>query len=409
MMSKRLVRVALAALTVAALVAGCGGKPAEQATQAPASSGSSQAAAPAPAPAKDPIKVGGIFDLTGATGDVGTPYSEGARAYVEYVNSKGGINGRQIDLIWQDYAYKKDQAVNLYKKLSTQDKVVAILGWGTGDTEAMKGLIAKDKIPYVSGSLSENLRDPAATPYNFLVAATYSDQARMALKWVAEKKPGAKVAFVYNDTPFGKSPLEDAKAYAEKVGLNWVGEVVVALNASEANSQMLELKQKGAEFALIQETTNATVVILKSARQVGLDTQFIGLNWAADEGVVKLAGEVAEGYMGVAPFAFPYEDRPGMKEVEEYLKSKGKSLGDVNQKFIQGWVSAKVIMDGIAAAGDNVTGEALKAALEKFQNHELGGLAAPVTFTPTDHAGAKGSFLYQVKDGKFQHLADLSL
>lgn len=409
----------LAVLALVTAATGCGGKPSggQGAPAQSGQSGSQQAAAQpsggqaaAPAAAGATIKLGGIFDLTGGTGDVGTPYSEGVRDYVEFVNSKGGVNGRKIDLIWQDYAYKVPQAVDLYKKLVTQDKVVAIYGWGTGDTEAMKELIAKDKIPYVSGSLSENLRDPSKTPYNFLVAATYSDQARMALKWIAQQKPGAKVGFVYNDTPFGKSPLGDAKEFAQKLGLNWVGEVVVALNATEAATQMLELQKKGAEYALIQETTNATVVTLKEAKKLGLKTQFIGLNWAADEGVVKNAGDAAEGYIGVIPFAFPYESgRPGMKEIQEYLSAKGKKLEEKTQKYVQGWVSAKVIVDAIAQVKGEVTGESIKAALESFRNHDLGGLAAPVTFTDKDHAGAKTTRLYQVKNGRFEPLAEMSL
>ena len=60
-----------------------------------------------------PIKVGAIFDLTGATGDVGTPYSEGVKGYIEWLNANGGVEGRQIDLISADYAYKVDQAEQL--------------------------------------------------------------------------------------------------------------------------------------------------------------------------------------------------------------------------------------------------------------------------------------------------------
>lgn len=381
--------VILIVATLIATLAGCGGS---QQTQPKDTS---------------PIKIGGIFDLTGATGDVGTPYSEGARAYIEYVNGKGGVNGRKIDLVWQDYQYKVPQAVDLYKKLTTQDKVVSILGWGTGDTEAMKELIAKDKVPYVSGSYSANLQDPKVTPYNFVVAPTYSDQARLALKWIKDTRGKAKVAFVYNDTPFGKSPLEDAKKYAQEIGLEWVGEAVVALNATEATSQLLDLQKKGTDFALIQETTNATVVVLKDAKKLGLKTQFIGLNWAADDGVVKAAAEAAEGYIGVVPFAFAYEtDRPGIKELQEYLQGKQQKLEAKPQKYVQGWVSARVIVEAVKNVKGDVNGESIRAALEQFKDLDLGGLAAPVTFSATDHAGAKRTKLYQVKGGKFTPITD---
>jgi len=97
------------------------------------------------------IKIGGIFDLTGGTGDVGSPYAVAAKDYINYVNKQGGINGKKIELIDTDYAYKIPQAVAAYKDMQSKG-VIAILGWGTGDTEAMAPMIATDKIPYISAS-----------------------------------------------------------------------------------------------------------------------------------------------------------------------------------------------------------------------------------------------------------------
>ncbi|MCL6615809.1 MAG: ABC transporter substrate-binding protein, partial [Anoxybacillus ayderensis] len=82
------------------------------------------------------IKIGALFDITGATGDVGTPYAEGEKAYIEYIISKFGVNGYNIELVGQDYAYKIPEAQKLYQKYKASDKVSAILGWGTADTEA---------------------------------------------------------------------------------------------------------------------------------------------------------------------------------------------------------------------------------------------------------------------------------
>src|SRR5271169_1494784 len=97
------------------------------------------------------VKVGGIFDLTGITSDVGKSYAQGSRDAFEWTNAHGGINGKRIKLIAVDSGYKR---------MVNDEKVVMIAGWGTGDTEALKDQVAKDKIPYVSASFSAHISDP---------------------------------------------------------------------------------------------------------------------------------------------------------------------------------------------------------------------------------------------------------
>lgn len=83
----------------------------------------------------DDIRVGAIFDLTGATSEVGIPYADGVRHYVQYVNGRGGINGRQISLIDEDYGYNIERAKAIYTRLVEEENTLVIMGWGTGDTE----------------------------------------------------------------------------------------------------------------------------------------------------------------------------------------------------------------------------------------------------------------------------------
>ncbi|MBO8168319.1 MAG: ABC transporter substrate-binding protein [Thermoanaerobacteraceae bacterium] len=357
---------------------------------------------------REPVKLGGIFDITGATGDVGKPYAEGVQAYVKWINENGGINGRTVQLVDIDYAYKIPQAVEAYKKLVTQEKVPAILGWGTGDTEAMVPFITKDRIPYISGSLSENLLTVENHPYNFMVAASYSDQARVLLRWIkdnaAEENP--KVALIYNDTGFGRSPITDAEAFAEKIGVEIVDKEIVDLKALDATSQLLNIQKAGADYAIIQETSNATATILKDAKRLGLDIQFLGLNWTADEISLKLAGEAAEGYIGVVPFAFPFEDVPGMKDVREGFALMGKKPEELTQKHIQGWLSAMIMLEGYKRAGENITGENIKKGLETLNEFTSGDLGAPVSFSASSHRGSSKVKLYQVKNGQWQPITD---
>ncbi|NIN68086.1 MAG: ABC transporter substrate-binding protein, partial [Anaerolineae bacterium] len=84
------------------------------------------------------IRVGAIFDITGATSEVGADYAAGVQDCFRYINEeKGGINGRKVRLIAVDYQYNAAQAFSAYKRFVDREKVIAIMGWGTKDTEAL--------------------------------------------------------------------------------------------------------------------------------------------------------------------------------------------------------------------------------------------------------------------------------
>ena len=360
------------------------------------------------------VVIGGIYDITGGTGDVGTPYAEGEKAYFEHLKAKGGIEGLNLELIGKDYAYQIPEAQKIYQELRDKEKVSAVLGWGTGDTEALRQQIGTDQLPYFSASFSENLKDIKESPYNFLIAASYSDQGRTILQWIKENHKGENptVALLYNDSAFGRSPVEDIKKYGKEIGVEVVDEQVIDVKATEAQSQLLNMKKKKPDYAIINQTWSATATILRDAKTLGIDTQFIGLNWASGEGVIDIAGkDVTEGYIGILSHAFPYEDFPGMDEVKEYLDSKGKKVEDINQKFIQGWTAAKIMVEGVKIAAEknpegDITGVQIREGLETLNNFDLGGLAAPLTFTADNHAGTEQTRLGIVKDGKWEQLTD---
>lgn len=360
------------------------------------------------------VVVGGLYDITGATGDVGTPYAEGEQAYFKYLTSTGGVEGLNIELTGKDYAYEIPEAQKIYQELRDKEQVSAVLGWGTGDTEALRQQVANDKLPYFSASYSENLKNLDESPYNFLVAASYSDQGRSVLKWIQDNHEGDNptVALLYNDTAFGRSPIEDIKAYAAELGIEVVDEQVIDVQATEAQSQLLNMKKKNPDYAIIQETWGATATILRDSKTLGIETQFIGLNWASGEGVISIVGdEIAEGYIGILSHAMPYEDLPGMVDVKEYLDSEGKSINDIDQKFIQGWTTAKVLVAGIEEAGKqhpdgDLTGEEIRIGIESLKDLDLGGLGAPVSFSAENHTGTEQTRLGIVKDGKWEPLTE---
>ena len=351
------------------------------------------------------IKVGAIFDLSGATYEISVPYADGIRRHVEYVNEKGGINGRNVKLIDMDYAYLVPRAKIAYEKL-VKEGVHIILGWGTGDTEYLRPRIAEDRIPFMSASYSSKLGIINEAPYNFLIGVTYSDQMKIVLKYILDqwKDPSRKprVAFIYSDTEFGKSPIQDGRAYAASGGIEVVAEEIVSLDAREAIEQLLRINQKKADFAIIQETAWAASVILKNAKKLKLDTRFIGLNWCADEKLIALAGEASEGFIGTIPFEFTDPAIPGIARIMEYNRRKGIDIEGYILRYIQGWATAEVMLEGVRKAGDDLSGPGIKKSLEAMLNYSTGGITAPVTFTASDHIGCKKLKLGEVKNGRWQ-------
>ena len=357
-----------------------------------------------------PIKIGVIADLTGATGDVGNPYNKGMMAYVDWLNGQGGIDGRKIDATSKDYAYDVPTAERLYKEY-VNDGVVAIQGWGTGDSEALMNKVSADELPFMSASYAEALTDPKKAPYNFVVAPTYSDQMRVALNWISKDAGGpAQVAMFHNDSPFGLAPLEDGQAWIKEQGLD-LKMTPYAMPSGAANyvGLLSQAEKQGAKYIVIQNVSSPAAQVAKDIKAQGLDMKIVCLNWCADEQFVDTAGDAAEGHVLVQPFAPITADQPGHEEIQTYLKGKGSSLEKEGLHYAQGWYTMHVMAEGIRAAlkdGGDLTGTSIKEALETMGPIDTGGVVGTgeVEFTADSHRGSTGSGIYVAKGGVMEPL-----
>lgn len=381
------------------------------------------------------VKIGGIFDTSGPTSDVGVDYSKGALDHIRYINEvEGGIRGKvKIDLVWSDYGYKIPEAVALYRKYRDVDRVTAIIGWGTGDTEALTREVARDRIPYISASYSSHLNDPKKAPYNFYPITSYSDQLRGMLKFfraLAEKEgiKNPKIVFIYPDVPYGRAPIPAGKEYAKELGFEIGPDQIVALTALEARSQMLGVKSFGADFAWIGGTTNSTAVIIRDAKALGLRTRF-GVNvWGYDENLLKLAGAASEGVYGNTPHAYYGEPVPGMKKMFDALrrfhgKEPNFQWGTTQTPFIasyvRGWMNVYLLKRALEIIVENydtytrtyggITGPAIKAALESIRGWDPEGLTPRISITADDHRPSTTTRIFVVKNGRITLAASVSV
>lgn len=352
------------------------------------------------------IKVGAIFDLTGATSDVGTPYSEGVTDFVKWYNDKGGVDGRQIELISADYAYKVDQAEQLYSQYVSEG-VVAFMGWGTGDTEALRSRIAADEIPFMSASYSDVLGDPNEAPYNFMIGTGYGGQAVIAVQ--AGLDAGAtKFAIFHHDSPFGQSPVDMAKNYAVAHGAT-MDVFPMPGGATDFTAELTQVRDAGVEYLLIQNVSSPAATLVKNIASFGLDVQVVCLNWCTDELFASLAGDAGEGVMGASPFAFPGSGAAGLTEMEEYVTGNGGKLEDKGIRYVAGWLTMEVMTAGlekVVADKEDVTGANLRAALETMGSYDTGGITQPLKFGASDHAANKAVQLFKIDGGKWTKASD---
>jgi branched-chain amino acid transport system substrate-binding protein len=355
------------------------------------------------------IKIGGIFALTGPTSDVGVPYSEGVKAYVSYINARGGVKGRKIDFVSQDYAYNVARGEQLYSQLQSSG-VIAIQGWGTADTEALRTRVNADKIPYMSASYAATLVNPQETPYNFFVAPSYSTQMRIALRFIAEKTGGqqTEVAVFHHDSPFGQSPLDDGKRYIQSKNLKLGYETyTMPGGATDYTALLTKAKGQGARWIIIQNVSTPAALLARDIARAGLDMKIVCLNWCGDEIFVGLAGRAAVGHYTVQPWGTTGLKVPGLKTPSAWLTARGKTLGNATVHFVQGWYTMAVMLKGVErviATGKSVNGPNLKAALESMPKFSTGGVTPDVKFTTRTHEGLHSSRIFQVIRGRFRQV-----
>jgi branched-chain amino acid transport system substrate-binding protein len=336
------------------------------------------------------IKIGGLMDTTGATSDVGKDYAIGMAEAFKYINEQGGVNGNRIKFTWFDYGYRIPEAITKYKLLKRL-RSLAIMGWGTGDTEALSPTINKDRIPYVSASYSAHLTDPKKTRYNIFFSSDYSTNARACItawfdkKWpkhpdYGKRKPRFASSYMYASA-YASAPIKAIKDQATMLGFEIGPDVDVSLFALDTKSQIMALKKFKPDLLWHGNTTMSVSATIRDAYALDLGADHIVNNWGFDENLPRLAGEAAEGVMGATPIAFYGQNYKFMDVVVATAKKYNPAVPQEKRlnRTLQAWGDALIMW------------EALKRA------------------DTTDHRPATGCLVQEWRKGKFQEVAMVDL
>lgn len=383
---------------------------------------------PLGAVAQAQIKMGSLNDTTGPTSDVGKDTALGMREAVRYVNDTGGVNGKSIKLYLYDYGYRVPEAITTYKRFRDFDKVVAVWGWGTGDTEALSPTVNKDRMPYLSHSFSAYLTDPKKTPYNFVYGTDYSSNARAAItawydevwmkdpRFKAERERGGKPRFVnfyMFACPYCSAAIKAIKDQATLLGFEIGPDQDVSLVALDTKSQVLAAKGFKPHLVWHGNTTMSVAAAIKDSQALGLGADHIVNNWGYDENLPKLAGSAAEGVIGIGATAYFGLNVPLMDKVMEYAKKMNPGVPPENRtvRTVQAWADVLLMREALVRAdkAGKLNGPGVKEAFETIRNWTPGLGLPPVSITPTDHRPGSLVRIYRVEKGKFALLKEIDL
>lgn len=356
------------------------------------------------------VVVGVTTPLSGPAALWGTT-GLGMKAWANYVNGKGGVHGRQIEVIIKDDGYNPTRGMANLQEMKGQ--VFAYCGvLGTALCSTAKEFFADNKIPLVTAYANVRLWTELPKDklkYVFIAYTDYENEAEFSTKYAVEELKSKKIACFYQNDDYGKNAVEGVKKGIKATGDKAVLVTTVPFEMSERAlaSHALKLKESGADTVIINPTPTHGALILKEMAKAGYRPKVIYSFPLGDPIMYKVAGEVWEGSYIALPgnSGLPGSDEAADKVVEILLK-QDPSLKGKEYLAVFGAVSMMHLVKGLENAGKDLTVDKLIAGMEKIKDWKPEGLGAPVTYSPERRHGVNASRISQAQKGKHIPLGD---
>ena len=243
------------------------------------------------------IKIGGIGPLTGSASTYGNSAKEGASLLIKEINDAGGINGKQIEFIFEDDGATPDGAMQAFNKLVDKDGVAAILGGVTsGATLAIAKNSTERQIPMITPTGTEPSITNEGGEYMFRGCFIDSFQGEILAKYTTDKLNKKTAAVLYNAG--SDYSIGIAKAYKETLEKNG-GKVVEYLSYNDGDTdfkaQLTKIKGSNPDVIVLPDYYNVVGLIAKQARDISITSQLLGGDGWESEELAAIGGDAVDG------------------------------------------------------------------------------------------------------------------
>ena len=344
---------------------------------------------------KDTILIGRSAGMTGAIAARMKPATEAMNAYFESVNAAGGIHGRRLKLINLDDGNDAKRAVENTRKLINEEKVFTLFSpSGTPQTAAVLPVATEAQVPLVSTtSGADSLRKP--NKYFFHLKGSYGDEFAKIAEHL--KTTGVtRVVVMHSDDPPGREGRQLAEAALEKQGLK--AGAAISFKPGAVKESLAQMVKADPQAIILPSVAGPGVEFYKEFVKLPNRPQVFTWSIMVVEGIYKEVGEKAYGLVVAQIVPSPNDKTFGVSRDYQELLRKAK-LEDGGYSGMEGYISSRVLVEGLRRAGKEPTRDKLIAALEGMRNFDLGGEV--INFGP-DHVGRRFVELTIVgKDGRF--------
>ena len=341
----------------------------------------------------DVYKIGSIGPITGGAASYGNSVKHGAQIAIDEINAAGGVNGKKLELVFEDDQNDAEKAISAYNKVMDQG-VVAILGGVTsGCSIAISEESVKDGILQITPSGSAQ----NCTKYDNAFRICFTDplQGKTMADYIKDQGI-TNIAVIYNvGDEYSKGVTE---AFVEEASTN--GMNVVALESFnegdvDFKTQLTKIKGTNAEAIFLPIYYAEVAAITEQAQTVGLSLPYFGCDgW---DGVIdQLGGDTSniEGAIFLTPFVATSEK----ENVKTFVEAFKKAYTDTPDQFAaDGYDGIYAIKLAIEACGDEVTNENMIAAMTKIS---VNGLTGDMTFTAEGEPN-KSAMVAVIENGQY--------
>ncbi|CAN5884219.1 ABC transporter substrate-binding protein [soil metagenome] len=348
------------------------------------------------------IILGQSAALSGPAQQLGTEMRDGAQAYFDHINAQGGVAGRQIILKTLDDGYEADRAAANTRQLINGEGAFALFGYvGTPTSNAAMSLVNKEDIPFFAPFTgAQSLREPFNRNV-FHIRASYYEETEKIIEHVTTLSI-KRIAVFYQNDAYGKAGLEGVTLALKKRNIEVTGLATVERNSVDVAQAVAQMKQlKPQAVIMVSAYKSCAAFIKEMVKDPGMAPIFWNISFVGSQALAKELGKDGRGVMISQVMPAPWDEiHPVVKEYKQlYANKPGKEVGYVS---LEGFIAAKVMVEGLKRAGSGLTRDSFIHAMESMTTYNTGGFQ--VKFSAASHNASTFVDLTVIgKDGKFMH------